>query len=82
MTLRTEAISALRSFKSDENIALLKTLLKDEARVKSSDSDTGKTTWFYSIRSAAAALLTEWEVKFEAPILTEPALEDPPPGTH
>ncbi len=71
--LRCESIAALRFFKSKENIALLKTLLTDEAHVVLRDKDGGAAQWDYYVRRAAAAVLTEWKVEFGKPVLQGPA---------
>jgi hypothetical protein len=72
--LRAEAVKALRHFKSDENIALLKPLLNDPATLKGTQFDGEKQIKLgreYYIRKAAYETLRDWGVPVAEPVLRE-----------
>jgi hypothetical protein len=72
--LRADAVKALRHFKSDENIALLKTLLNDPATIGGTQFDGEKQIDLgreYYIRKAAYEALRDWGVQVAEPVLRE-----------
>jgi hypothetical protein len=76
--LRAEAAKALRYFKSDENIALLRTLLDDPATIEGIHFDGEKQIDLgreYFVRKAAYETLRDWGVR-----VAEPILRDKPQG--
>jgi hypothetical protein len=72
--LRSEGVRALRHFKSDENIVILKGLLDDGAfsrsEVETGEQD-GITEKVYYIRKAAFETLRGWGVEVNEPVLKE-----------
>lgn len=62
---RVEGANALKHFKSDDNIQLLKRLLEDPG---SRSSGKAKT---YPVRQAAFAVLKEWGVQVKPPVVEE-----------
>ena len=70
--LRAEGVKALRYFKSDQNVGILKLLLKDEAW-RIDISPEGDTRNVYFIRKEAYTILREWGIK-----VAKPALDAPP----
>lgn len=64
---RLDGVKALRPFKSEENIRLLKDLLMDK------QTRTEGQTRHYPVRLAAYELLVKWEEKVPRPVTEEPA---------
>jgi hypothetical protein len=64
---RVEGVKALRHFKSDDAIALLKPLLED------AQSQTEGKVKYYPVRKAAFDVLKGWGVAVKAPVTEEPA---------
>ena len=72
--LRLEGVRALRHFKSDENVAILKGLLDDPAfwhQTGEEHDRVGITEKVYYVRRAAFETLREWGVEVESPVLRE-----------
>lgn len=72
--LREEGIKALRYFKSDENIAILRESLNDPAWSYHTEQDKNGLdirVKAYYIREAAFSVLKGWDVEIQRPILTE-----------
>jgi hypothetical protein len=67
---RAEGVRALRHFKSDENVARIKTLLNDPGRVVRAQ-DTKGVEAFYVVRHEAYETLKAWEIDVEKPVLRE-----------
>ena len=70
--LRAEGVKALRYFKSDEHVGILKSLLKHKAW-RTDISPEGDTSNVYYIRKEAYTILREWGIK-----VAKPALDAPP----
>jgi hypothetical protein len=72
--LRSEGVRALRHFKSDENIVILKGLLDDDAfshrKVEKGEQD-GISEKVYYIRKEAFETLRGWGVEVNEPVLKE-----------
>ena len=79
--LRREGVTAIRSFKSDANVALLRPLLHDPAwwgRTREEGGlpvDLGRE---YYVRKAAFEVLSDWGVAVAKPVIHEPPPR--PPG--
>jgi hypothetical protein len=73
---RAEAVSALRYFKSKENIRLLTPLLNDPqwGYVKSAEENMGVEVRVYSVRHAAYQVLKSWGVDVVEPVVQEQKL--------
>ena len=69
--LRYEGARALRHFKTDENIPLLKGLLSDPGYTVRTYSKTDRRR-VYSVRKEAYEALTEWGVQIDKPVIEEP----------
>ena len=67
--LREDAVKSLRTFKSDDNIALLKSLLSD-VTIRNENRPDGEFR-VYFIRRAAYDVLSEWGTKVEKPPIEE-----------
>ena len=70
---REESARALRYFKSDENVARLKTLLNDPGwgYFKHPAENNGIEVRDYVVRAAAFGTLKSWGVKVEQPVIRE-----------
>jgi len=72
--LRAEGIKALRHFKSDENVALMKSLLDDPASYRHTVEE-GEWTAIrrreYFLRQEAFTTLKQWSVEVAQPVLAE-----------
>ncbi|PHS03245.1 MAG: hypothetical protein COA78_18730 [Blastopirellula sp.] len=70
---RYEGIQALRYFKSDKNITLVKTLLKDPGITRNYSpgvkEEPGTETTIYAVRSIAHQVLRSWGVEVEKPVI-------------
>lgn len=67
---RCLAPQALGQFKSDKNIALLKTLLLDDFRMLQVN-ERGQRTDYYLVRARARAALKKWGVAIDQPVIEE-----------
>ncbi len=79
--LRREGVRALRPFKSDANIDLLRPLLDDPAvqgRVRQDEGVVINLGREYYVRKAAYEVLREWGVAVAKPVIDEPPPK--PPG--
>lgn len=80
-SLRREGVTALRPFKSDANIALLRPLLDDPASWRRTRYEGDLTIDLgreYYVRKAAYEVLREWGVAVAKPVIDEPPPK--PPG--
>jgi Leucine-rich repeat (LRR) protein len=70
---RADAVDALRYFKSEENIRLMKSLLTDSAKAfnRYADQNGGVQVEFYFVRERAYEVLTGWGIDVPEPILRE-----------
>jgi hypothetical protein len=68
---RAEGAKALRYFRSDENIARVKTLLNDPGRVVRAQDSKGAVEAFYVVRHEAYETLQAWEINVAKPVLRE-----------
>jgi len=70
---RTEGASALRHFKSDENIARVKALLKDAEPYISSHAaeNHGIEVRIYTVRKAAFDTLKDWGITVDQPVFKD-----------
>jgi hypothetical protein len=69
---RAEGARALRYFKSDENVARVKPLLKDPGRYIREHAEEGKgSEAVYVVRYAAYETLKAWGIDVEKPVLRE-----------
>ncbi len=74
-SLRLEGVRALRHFRSDENAAILKGMLGDDAfwhHTIGEGQQAGVTEKVYYIRKEAFETLRGWGVEVNEPVLTEP----------
>jgi hypothetical protein len=79
--LRLEGVKALKPFKSDANIALLRTLLGDPAVRGLTRYEAGLPVDIgreYHVRKAAYEVLRDWGVAVAKPVTDEPPPK--PPG--
>ena len=68
--LRLEGVKALRKFRSERNITLLKSLL-DEPAYSIHNSPAGKREKVYDIRETAYETLRAWHIEIRKPVLRE-----------
>jgi hypothetical protein len=69
---RAEGARALRYFRSDENIARLRTLLDDPGRaIRHHAQDNKGVEAIYFVRHAAYETLKSWGIDVEKPVLRE-----------
>ncbi|RCS42148.1 hypothetical protein DTL42_20165 [Bremerella cremea] len=77
---RKEGARALRYFRSDENIARLKTLLQDPGwgYLRHPADNNGIEVRYYGVRDSAYLTLKSWDVEVDKPETQETILRSPP----
>jgi hypothetical protein len=77
--LRAEGTKALRYFKSESNVRLLKSLLADSATYQVMPPEPDVPYIEYFVRKAAYETLTAWKVAVQPPVLREALKTKPKP---